>query len=279
MTRVVFILMFAVGIGLAWFALNTTMGEFSKYEAQIAAQQQEIEQQKELIVPTQEVFVAVRQLSYGQELRPSDLRPVQWPTQFLPQGSFASLDDIFPADIDGTRTVLRTIERNEPIIPAKVTNPGQGAGMASSLTRGMRAFTLQVNNTSGVSGFLRPGDRVDVYWTGAGTDQQSITRLIHPNLQLIAVDQETDEEDKGPVQAQTVTIEAPPFVIAKLAHARSTGRISMALVGIQDDTAAEQVEVALEDVVDARQNETKSCSIRTRRGAEVVLVEIPCNES
>ena len=59
------------------------------------------------------------------------------------------------------------MEINEPILKIKVTEPGQDAGVSSRLERGMRAFAISVNVTSGVSGLLRPGDRVDVYWTGS----------------------------------------------------------------------------------------------------------------
>jgi len=63
-----------------------------------------------------------------------------------------------------------------------VTEPGDIAGITSLLSPGMRAFTINVDVQSGVSGFLRPGDRVDIYWSGslrtAGGDNQNITRLI-----------------------------------------------------------------------------------------------------
>ena len=49
----------------------------------------------------------------------------------------------------------------------KVTDPGEEAGVTSQLEPGMRAFALRVDVASGVSGFLRPGDRVDIYWTGS----------------------------------------------------------------------------------------------------------------
>jgi pilus assembly protein CpaB len=64
------------------------------------------------------------------------------------------------------RAVLRSLEINEPILLKKVTEPGVDAGITANLTPGMRALAINVDVSTGVSGFLRPNDRVDVYWSG-----------------------------------------------------------------------------------------------------------------
>ena len=69
--------------------------------------------------------------------------------------------------------------------------------------------------TSGVAGFLRPGDRVDVYWTGNARGE-TVTRLIREAVQIIAIDQITDEDRNNPIVARTITIEAHPTEIATL---------------------------------------------------------------
>jgi len=79
------------------------------------------------------------------------------------------------------------MEKNEPIRASKVTAPGQEAGLTTLLARGMRAFTIKVDVASGVSGFLRPSDLVDVYWSGSvqGGSGQSFTQLINPTLKSL----------------------------------------------------------------------------------------------
>ena len=61
----------------------------------------------------------------------------------------------------------------------------------------MRAFTIRVDATSGVSGFLRPSDRVDVYWSGR-SEIGEVTQLIEAGVRIIAIDQSADEDRVAP---------------------------------------------------------------------------------
>ena len=271
MMRALFGVVLLMGLGLAGYAVYAAKKEFTKY--QVALQRQQ-----EAIVPVQEVFVARKPLRYGERLRKSDVKSIAWPANSVPSGAFTSIDQIFPPESEELRTVLRDMERDEPLLIVKLTAPGEDAGISSRLSAGMRAFTLRVDVMSGVSGFLRPGDRVDVYWTG-DHDEGGVTKLIHPNLKLIAIDQTTDQQTDRPVIARTLTVEATPNIVAKLAQAQATGSLTMALVGIRDDSASEAVSADIDSVLGAVEEQVaKVCTIRTRKGAEVILIEIPCND-
>jgi pilus assembly protein CpaB len=273
--RLVFGLVLLLGIGLAGFAVKVAMDRFNQYQAAIA-------QQRDAIVPTTEVFVVTRQLRYGERLGPNDVQAVRWPTDFVPFGAFTSQAQIFPEDQEGLRTVLRTIERHEPLLANKVTAPGEDAGVASRLEEGTRAFTLQIDVVAGVSGFLRPGDRVDVYWTGTGRNGDSVTRLIRSGLHIMALDQTADEERNNPVIARTITFAAQPEDIAALTQAQAAGRLTLALVGINDDTESETVQVSLDSLLGPREEVAAApegprvCTVRQRVGAEVNVVQVPC---
>lgn len=178
------------------------------------------------------------------------------------------------------------MEANEALILAKVTNPGEDAGITSRLTKGMRAFAIRTDVSSGVSGFLRPGDTVDIYWSGSATNNSGrFTKLIEANVKLIAIDQSANSDLEDNIIARTVTVEISPQQVASLAQAQSTGQLSLSLVGSGDLTVAEVVEVdqnrllgivveEAEEVVEAEAE--KTCSIKTRRGAEVLEIPIPC---
>lgn len=268
--RAIFFLILLAGLGLAGFAITQIQDRFASYN-------NAVQNARSSIIEVEDVYVVKRQLRYGDVLREADVRAVPWPKNSMPPGIFRSIDDIFPPDETGQRTVLRVMERGEPLLAAKVTQPGADAGVAATLTPGMRAFALQVDVTSGVSGFLRPGDRVDVYWTGSD-EEGGVTRLIHANLPLIAIDQATDEQRNGPTIARNVTVEASPAVVAKLAQAQATGKLTLALVGVQDETVSENVEATLEEIVGPTEEVERQqvCSQRVRRGAEVQLIRVPC---
>ncbi|MCE8468198.1 Flp pilus assembly protein CpaB, partial [Rhodovulum sulfidophilum] len=190
-------------------------------------------------------------------------------------------EELFPEGQPQFRTVLRAMEAGEPLLQVKVTDPGADAGITSRLTRGMRAFAIRVDVSSGVSGFLRPGDRVDIYWSGE-SHSKHFTKLIEPGIRLIAIDQIAHDDTTSPVIARTVTVEVSPQQVAALAQAQSIGRLSLALVGATDDVVAKAVEVdhktllGIEDAPTAPPEEKRICTIRTRRGSEVMEIAIPC---
>lgn len=287
--RSVFGLVLLVGLGLAGFAvymakdfINTTQHELERERAQKAE-----------IVETVDIYVAGRALTYGETLKPEDVKQVRWPRSSVPKGAYNDLAVLFPNENMKPRHVLRSVEPGEAILQVKITDPGEEAGLTSMLDRGMRAFAIDVDETSGVSGFLRPGDRVDIYWTGrvtTGSERNSrrdFTKLIEANVQLVAIDQTANQEMEEGTIARTVTVAARPQQVAALAQAQSTGRLSLSLVGAEDDTIAEASEVdqrlllGIEEEPEQVVEQTrvaKVCSIRQRRGAEVVEIPIPCSD-
>lgn len=280
--RLVFGLVLVLGLGLAGFAVYLAKGYIQENQTQLEAERAARAQ----IVPTVPVLVVNRQVRYGETLTADDVTQIAWPENAIPEGAFATLDDLFPNGPDEPRSVLRTMEPSEAVLAVKVTAPGENAGVSSRLSRGMRAFAIRVDVTSGVSGFLRPGDRVDVYWSGQSVSNQSrgndVTKLIETNVRLVAIDQSADEDRSSPTVARTVTVEITPRQVASLAQAQSTGRLTLSLVGAEDDTTAEAVEIDQrqllgitdEQVVDAV--EERVCTIRTRRGGQMAEIAIPC---
>ncbi|GKY89422.1 Flp pilus assembly protein CpaB [Sinisalibacter aestuarii] len=281
--RAVFSLVLVLGVGLAGFAVYMAKGVFGDYQSALAAERAA----RANVVETTSVFVVKEGVRYGTQITEQNIRAVNWPKSAIPEGAFTSLDTLFPEGEKRFRTVLRTMEKDEAILAVKVTGPGQDAGVASRLATGMRAFAIRVDVTSGVSGFLAPGDRVDVYWTGRASSDgerraEDVTKLIESNIQIIAIDQTADLDRTSPTVARTVTVEATPQQVAALAQARATGRLTLSLVGHGDDTVAENVEVDQDQllgierrVVEAEQA-PQICTVRTRKGGEIVETPIPC---
>ena len=54
---------------------------------------------------------------------------------------------------------------NEPLTEAKLAPIEAGAGLPPSITEGMRALSIRVNEVVGVAGFVVPGTHVDVLVT------------------------------------------------------------------------------------------------------------------
>lgn len=287
--RLVFGFVLVLGMGLAGFAVYMAKDYIGAYQAELAAERAARSQ----MVETVNVFISARPVRYGERLRPEDIRVVRWPVNAIPEGAFQTEEALFPKGKDdaGLRTVIRAMEKDEAILAIKVTGPGEDAGVSSRLAKGMRAFAIKVDVNTGVSGFLRPGDRVDIYWTGqnnydGGPDTRSgqLTKLIESKVKLLAIDQIADEDRNNPTIAGTVTVEATPLQVAALAQAQASGRLSLSLVGAEDEDSIAGVTVDGRDLLGIEERKVveaevaKVCSVRTRRGAEIITTPIACKE-
>lgn len=286
--RLVFGLVLILGLGLAGFAVFMAKNYIQGYQAQLEQERA----QRAPAIETVDIYVAKEKLEYGQRLLKEHVDLIAFPKTSLPEGTYSTEEDLFPEGEDEPRTVLRTMEPKEAILEVKVTGPGEDAGITSQLQRGMRAFAIEVDVSSGVSGFLRPGDRVDVYWTGnvstaSGIDGRrggnEVTKLIETGVRLIAVDQVANGDTTEAIIARTVTVAVKPQQVASLAQAQSTGSLSLSLVGAEDETVAEAIEVDQNmllgiqaEAAPAPQIQEEICTIKTRRGGEVISTPIPC---
>lgn len=277
--RLVFALVLVLGVGLAGFAVMMAKDRFDQYQTVVATQQQKLAKAVDVV----EVYVMAKPIRYGEKITEDSVRKVRWPKDALPEGAYHDKAVLFPDEDGRLRTATRAMEANEPVLAVKVTEPGQDAGVSSRLSKGFRAFAISVNVTSGVSGFLRPSDRVDVYWSGTAQGQE-VTKLILPSVQIIGIDQNADMDRNAPTIARTITVEVTPKQVAGLAQAQRTGSLSLSLVGASDEAFVGNIEIDQNELLGIIEEEEiieraevkEVCTIRTRRGSEVLEIPIPC---
>ncbi len=286
--RMVFGLVLVLGLALAGAAVYMTQSYFKQTQAALDHERE----MRAKIGPMIEVYVVNKSKKYGEPLTKDDVQLIYWPENALPEHIFKDMaklgkEDValFPEDTKEPRFVLRQMEKFEPILLEKVTEPGQMAGLTGQLGKGQGAFAIKVDVASGVSGFVQPGDHVDVYWTGsAGDDNDNMTRLIESGVKVIAVDQKADDTSGGATVARTVTVAATRGQVARLAQAAATGKLALSLVNGADIGDAGLVEVdgnsllgitdAPEAVVTVAEPE-KVCTVKTRKGADTIDTGIP----
>ncbi|SEV89709.1 pilus assembly protein CpaB [Cognatiyoonia koreensis] len=284
--RAIFGLVLVVGMGLAGFAVYMVKGHF-------AAQQTLLEQQAakaQAIVPTTEIYAVNRSIGYGERLTAEDVQLIKYTQEFLPEGVFVSQEELFPQGIDVSRVVLRAMEPNEAITQVKVTDPGEDAGITTRLSPGMRAFAINVNLSTGVSGLIRPSDRVDIYWTGTPPNSRGnngeLTRLIETNVEVIAIDGSSDINRAEGEIARTVTVQVDPQDVATLTQAQASGKLTLSLLGKGDESIASATQVDTGSMLGIEEEAAPApiaapapaeiCTTRERRGAQVVETPIPC---
>ena len=211
----------ALGVALilgvvAVFLANTYL---SGREKQIAAS-------PEGLVP---VAVAAMPLAYGADVTPDKIKFVNYPQASLPPGVYRSMAELLPAG--KRRVALRPIQVNQPLLAADLSGEGQNASIAALLPDGMRAATVRINDVSGVAGFVKPNDTVDVLITrdiGQNREQQ-LTDVLLQNIRVIAMDQDAAGADGKPVVSKTATLEVSPLDAQKLALGQQAGQLSLVL--------------------------------------------------
>lgn len=292
--RIVFGLVLVLGLSLAGFAVYMAQG----YIAQTQADRDRLLEEQAAAPKLVDVVVASKAMKYGDRFTRADLEIIKWQADKVPEGAFNSVVAAQPAEtgegvappntvfFEGEtrpRALLRSIEPFEPLLAKKITEPGVDAGIMANISPGMRALAIKVDVSSGVSGFLRPGDRVDVYWTGTANGRE-VTKLIQPTIRLIAIDQSADADRTEETQiARTVTVEATSEQVAALALAQESGRLTLVLVGTGDTTEVGAVEIdrntllgIAEEAAPVEEVAEKVCTIRTNKGGEVIETQISC---
>lgn len=180
-----------------------------------------------------EVVVTANDLTYGAKLEPSMLRTVRYPKESIPAGAYASMDSVI-----GQTTKVFMAAR-EPVTATKLSS--RGGGLSMLVRPSMRAASVEVNQVSGVSGFVLPGDRVDVIITVVppGIEQNAVTRTLLQNIEVLAAGQKTQQQDNKPMSVQAVTLLVEPKGAEILAHAQHQGEIGLVLRNPEDQGQAE----------------------------------------
>ena len=207
---------------------------------------------------TTTVVVASQPIGRGVALTPSVLKVAHFPKEYVPVGSFATVQE---ATAGGVRRALRPISANEPILPDRVTGAGGRANLSATMTPGMRAVTFRSNDVAGVAGFVLPGDRVDILLTREISDDNPVTDVLLQNVRVLGIDQLADEQRDQPLLVKAVTLEVTTEQAQKLTLASTVGTLGLALRGVAY-VATERVKRHARDRVTRVRGGLSSCKRR-----------------
>lgn len=188
---------------------------------------------------TVEIVVASQPLAFGSTLTGQNVRLQYWPAPSVPEGAFHSLDDA----LQNNRVAIRPIVAGEPVLASKVSGADGRATLAAVLPPGMRAVSVPVDAIRGVAGFVLPGTVVDVILTrdigGRGAANDNLrSDVILENVQVLAVDQVSDDSQGEPKVSQTATLAVTLLDAQRLAVAEGLGTVSLALRNVEDTPVA-----------------------------------------
>jgi pilus assembly protein CpaB len=192
------------------------------------------------------VVVTATDLTFGAKLDRAQLRVARYPKESVPAGAFSDPDSVV-----GQTTKIFLAAR-EPITATKLSS--RGGGLSMLVRPGLRATSLEVNQVSGVSGFVLPGDRVDVLCTvdGRGADQEAQTKTILQNAEVLASGQKTTQQDNKPITVQAVTILVDPAGAERLALGLHEGKIHLVLRNPEDADTMRVAGLSTDEMLEGR---------------------------
>lgn len=191
------------------------------------------------------VLVARKALPVGTIIDAESLTFQPWPSEMMQNAYYTEgQPDTDMSKLLGT-VVRYPITAGQPVTRGALVGPQDRGFLAAALGPGMRAVTVPVNASTGVAGFVFPGDRVDIVLTqevsGAEGPALKVSETIVRNVRVLATDQRIDSKgEDGKTEVKTfsnVTLEATPRIAEKIAVAQSVGQLSLSLRSIADNTA------------------------------------------
>jgi pilus assembly protein CpaB len=191
-------------------------------------------------------FVAARPLPKGTLAREEDFTVRTVSPDAVPAGAFLETPDA-KVGLPGS-LVRKFVEAGAPVTLQDVLRPKDRGFLASVLAPDSRAISIKVDEETGVSGLIRPGDYVDVVLTQvfdkADPVRRAVSETVLGNVRVIAIDQEIAQGARAVTstvaakQAQTVSLELTPNQVKKVAVAKQLGTLSLVVRSAAEQWAA-----------------------------------------
>ena len=180
-------------------------------------------------IATAKAVVAAREMGVGELLNRESVKVVDWPAATPLQGGFVRIEDV----VD--RGLISQVSENEPLTENKLAPKEAGAGLAPTITAGMRAISVKVNEVIGVAGFVVPGSRVDLVVVISPNEntQDRVSRVVVSNVQVLTAntryDQEEARKDAKAIKSTVVTLMVSPLDAERIVLAQAEGQLTLTL--------------------------------------------------
>lgn len=177
------------------------------------------------------VTVAAMDLAWGTPISPEMVKTLPYLKESLPAGHFSS-----PADLKG-RILIANLKQGEPIVEHRLAPIDvKTGGVSAVLPAGKRAVAVKGDKVIGISGFINPGNRVDVLVTMKDpANKKDKTKIVLENIPVLATGTQIEQNAKGePAPVDVYTLEVTPVESEKLALASAMGKLQFALRNITD---------------------------------------------
>jgi pilus assembly protein CpaB len=172
------------------------------------------------------VTVALVDLTWGTKIQPDMIKTVAFVKECLPPGYVTD-----PKSLEN-RVLISQVKKNEPITVSRLAPESVTEGGVSAIVKpGQRAVAVKGDKVIGISGFINPGNRVDVLVTlKHPRTKLEVTKIVLENTLVLATGTQMQENAEGkPSPVDVYTLEVSPEDGEKLGLAASQGTLQFAL--------------------------------------------------
>lgn len=170
------------------------------------------------------MVVAKMDIPLGAKVTAEHLTIVEVPKAATPDGTFTQ-----PEQIIGRITTTR-ISAREPLTASRLAVVGAAGGLSAVIPEGYRAMAVNVDDETGIAGFLLPGTLVDVLAVITTDNNQGvISKIVLQKIKVLAHGQNMDQPKNEREPVRTVTLQVTPEQSEKLALASAEGKLRLAL--------------------------------------------------
>ena len=230
---------------LAVVAVSAATGAATLARDWLAAQQLALQAQFEAQKPepvkveTTKVLVAAGDLPAGTFVKPDSVKWIDWPKDGVTETYFVESEETDVVEGLSGAVVRTGLTAGEPLTSGRIVRPGDRGFLAAVLRPGMRAVSVPINATTGIAGFIFPGDYVDLLLTQSverGATKRRASETVLREVRVLAVDQRVSDQNGEPSVAKTATLEVTPKQVETIAVVMEIGRLSLALRSLQTET-------------------------------------------
>ncbi|MBU8932638.1 MAG: Flp pilus assembly protein CpaB [candidate division Zixibacteria bacterium] len=195
--------------------------------------------------------VSVRDITFGTTLTKEDMEVVLYPIGSVPDGAYENIDSLVG---QSTKVFLK---KKEPILDSKLSSIG--GGLSLLIGDNQRAASILVDKISGVSGFVLPGDKVDIIATIArvGSKRESIAKTILQNTEVLAAGEKIERKGDKVIAVQSVTLLVDPDGAQALALASIEGKLHLSLRNPNDSITVQVDPVSKSGILAAEKKKSK----------------------
>lgn len=177
------------------------------------------------------VMVAAMDLPWGTQIASEMIKSRSFLRESLPSGYFPTSEGLVG------RILIANLKQGDPLVEHRLAPVDvRTGGVSAVLPAGKRAVAVKGDKVIGISGFINPGNRVDVLVTMQDpATKKEKTKIVLENIPVLATGTQIEHNSKGdPAPVDVYTLEVTPVESEKLALASAKGKLQFALRNIID---------------------------------------------